>query len=231
MAQPHVLIIEDDQGVREALEVVLRVQSYVVSGVDRGEAGIEYVAAHDVDLIVLDVNLPGIDGLETCRRLRVLGFTGPVLMLTARHQVMERVSGLDAGADDYLPKPFALDELLARIRALLRAFAVDLPGEDSERLVLDDLVLDRKARTVARTGEHIEVTKIEFDLLEYLLENQERVMERADIEIAVWGIDDDHKSNSLEVFVSGLRKKLESGGRSRLIHTKRGVGYVARVDS
>jgi len=209
----------------------MRVQSYEVTGVDRGEDGLSFVQENPVDLVVLDVNLPGIDGLETCRRLRASGFSGPVLMLTARHQLGERVSGLDAGADDYLPKPFALDELLARIRALLRAFAVDVSDDDASELRLDDLVVDRRARTATREDHAIELTKIEFDLLEFLLMNRERVMERAEIELAVWGDGEDNTSNSLEVFVSGLRKKLEVGGRSRLIHTKRGVGYVARADS
>lgn len=228
MAAAHVLIIEDDQGVREALEVVLDVQNYRVSGVDRGEDGLCMVANGDVDLIVLDLNLPGIDGIETCRQLRGSGFSGPILMLTARHEVKDKVSGLDAGADDYLPKPFALAELLARIRALLRAFDVEV-ADDDEVLALDDVVLDRRTRRVIRAGTELELTKIEFDLLEHLLEHKERVLDRHDIQLAVWGFDDDSSSNSLEVFVSALRKKLEAGGRSRLIHTKRGIGYVARV--
>ncbi len=228
MAQPHVLIVEDDQGVREALEVVLDVQTYRVSGVQRGEDGLDIATNDGVDLVVLDVNLPGIDGLETCRRLRASGFSGPILMLTARHQVSDRVSGLDAGADDYLPKPFALAELLARIRALLRAFDVDtVDGVDD--VSLGDLSLDRRTRRVSRGGNDVDLTKIEFDLLEFLLDNKDRVMERADIQLAVWGYDDDNSSNTLEVFISGLRKKLEQDGGSRLIHTKRGVGYVARV--
>jgi len=229
MTAPHVLIIEDDQGVREALEVVLDVQDYRVTGVERGERGVEQVAAGDIDLVVLDLNLPGIDGLETCRQLRSSGFAGPVLMLTARHEVADRVSGLDAGADDYLPKPFALAELLARIRALLRAFDVDVAGAEGDALTLDDLVLDPATRRVTRSGSDIDLTKIEFDLLEYLLLHKERVLDRNDIQVAVWGFDDDTSSNSLEVFVSALRKKLEAAGGQRLIHTKRGVGYVARV--
>lgn len=227
MAAAHVLIVEDDQGVREALEVVLDVQNYRVSGVDRGEDALAVVAADDVDLVVLDLNLPGIDGIDTCRQLRGAGFSGPILMLTARHEVKDKVSGLDAGADDYLPKPFALAELLARIRALLRAFDVEVA--DGEVLALDDVVLDRRTRRVIRAGTELELTKIEFDLLEHLLEHKDRVLDRHDIQLAVWGFDDESSSNSLEVFVSALRKKLEAGGRSRLIHTKRGIGYVARV--
>lgn len=226
---PHVLVVEDDQGVRESLVVVLQVQGYQVVGVERGEDAVTQLAAAQPDLVVLDLNLPGIDGLETCRRFRTGGFTGPILMLTARHEVADRVSGLDAGADDYLPKPFALDELLARIRALLRAFNIDTSiGEDAP-LVLGDLWLDPSARRVGRGDDEIELTKIEFDLLEYLVSNVDRVMERNDIHLHVWGYDEDTSSNTMEVFISSLRKKLEAGGRTRLIHTKRGVGYVARV--
>ncbi len=231
MATPHVLIIEDDQGVREALEVVLDVQSYRVTGVDRGEDGLVVLAGGGVDLVVLDLNLPGIDGIETCRQLRSAGFAGPVLMLTARHEVRDRVSGLDAGADDYLPKPFALAELLARIRALLRAFDVEVEADGEDVLSLDDLSLDRRTRRVVRGEREVELTKIEFDLLEHLLASKERVLERVDIQLAVWGFDDESTSNSLEVFISSLRKKLESDGESRLIFTKRGVGYVARSAS
>lgn len=231
MGSAHVLIVEDDQGVREALEVVLDVQNYRVTGVDRGEDGLRRAAVGDVDLIVLDLNLPGIDGLETCAQLRNSGFSGPILMLTARHDVADKVSGLDSGADDYLPKPFALAELLARIRALLRAFDVDVAVDDGGVLILGDVELDPRTRRVVRGGDEIELTKIEFDLLEHLLEHKERVLDRHDIQVAVWGFDDDTSSNSLEVFISSLRKKLEAGGRSRLIHTKRGVGYVARVTS
>ena len=224
----QVLVVEDDQGVRESLVVVLQVQGYEVVGVDRGEDAVTRLSAELPDLVVLDLNLPGIDGLETCRRMRASGFTGPVLMLTARHEVSDKVSGLDAGADDYLPKPFALDELLARIRALLRAFNIDV-AEPEEMLRLDDLWLDSGARRVGRGEKEVELTKIEFDLLEYLLQNADRVMDRNVIHLHVWGYDEDTSSNTLEVFVSSLRKKLEAEGRSRLIHTKRGVGYVARV--
>lgn len=228
----HILIVEDDQGVREALEVVLDVQQYTVTGVDRGEDGLEAVANGGIDLVVLDLNLPGIDGVETCKRLRSNSFAGPVLMLTARHEVADRISGLNAGADDYLPKPFALAELLARIRALLRAFDVaETNDDDADLVTLGDCELNPLTRRVTRDGEDIELTKIEFDLLEHLLSNKERVLLRHDIGLAVWGYDDENSSNSLEVFISGLRKKLEHGGKPRLIHTKRGVGYVARLDS
>lgn len=227
-AATTVLVVEDDQGVRESLVVVLEVQGYQVLGVERGEDALRHIQSNDPDLIVLDVNLPGIDGIETCRQLRAAGRTGPILMLTARHEVADRVSGLDAGADDYLPKPFALDELLARVRALLRGF--NLATVAGGKLQLDDLWLDPSSRRAGRGDTELDLTKIEFDLLEYLVSNAERVLERNNIHISVWGYDEDTSSNTLEVFISGLRKKLESDGRSRLIHTKRGVGYVARVE-
>ncbi len=224
-----VLVVEDDQGVRESLAVVLRVQSYEVVGVDRGELAIETQQDFDPQLVILDLNLPGIDGLETCRRLRVAGFSGPILMLTARHEVADRVAGLDAGADDYLPKPFALDELLARVRALLRSFDLGGSSEDGDTLNLDDLVIDLAARRVTRADREIELTRIEFELLAHLVEHADRVLDRNEIQMHVWGYEEDLGSNSLEVFVSALRKKLEADGGSRLIHTKRGVGYVART--
>jgi len=226
---PRVLVVEDDQGVRESLAVVLRVQSYEVHGVERGELANDALGDFGPDLVILDLNLPGIDGLETCRRLRAAGFNGPVLMLTARHEVADRVAGLDAGADDYLAKPFALDELLARVRALIRSFDIGVAADEADALALDDLQIDMAARRVTRAGNEVELTRIEFELLAYLVENADRVLERNDIQIHVWGYEEDMGSNSLEVFVSALRKKLEADGGQRLIHTKRGVGYVARV--
>lgn len=227
----RILVVEDDQGVRESLAVVLQVQSYEVKGIERGELAEQSLADFDPDLVILDLNLPGIDGLETCRRLRAAGFSGPVLMLTARHEVSDRVAGLDAGADDYLPKPFALDELLARVRALIRSFAIGGAVEpDGNTLAVDDVVIDLAARRVTRNGREIELTRIEFELLTHLFENADRVLERNDITVHVWGYEEDMGSNSLEVFVSALRKKLEVDGGRRVIHTKRGVGYVARVE-
>ena len=226
-----VLVVEDDRGVRESLEVVMRVEGYGVVGVETGEAALSYLrreGADEVDLIVLDINLPGIDGLETCRQIRLLGIDLPVLMLTARHEVADRVRGFDAGADGYLPKPFALDELLARIRALLRAFALDAAGSGGGVLSIADLTLDPNTRRVVRADREIELTRIEFELLSYLVANQDRVLTRNDIMMEVWGYEEDVSSNTLEVFISGLRKKLEADGASRLIHTKRGVGYVVR---
>ena len=231
---PALLVVEDDRGVRESLEVVLQVQGYDVSGVETGEEALRTLVdrtASDapIDLIILDINLPGIDGVETCRKLRSNGHGGPVLMLTARQEVADKVKGLDAGADDYLPKPFALDELLARVRALLRAFAVESGGVQNGQMVLGDLMLDQSTRQASRDGNHIELTKIEFDLLALLVENENRVLSRDDIMMEIWGYEEDVASNTLEVFISGVRKKLEANGGERLIHTKRGVGYMARV--
>ena len=231
-ATASILVVEDDQGVRESLVVVLEVQGYEVDGVERGEEALGKISKPEnaIDLVVLDVNLPGIDGMETCRQLRASGFGKPILMLTARHEVSDKVSGLDAGADDYLPKPFALDELLARVRALLRAFySEDLSADGERRLRLADLWLEPASRRAGRGDAELELTKLEFDLLELLVANAGRVMERNYIHIEVWGFDEDTSSNTMEVFISSLRKKLEANGQPRLIHTKRGVGYVARV--
>ena len=225
--RPLVLVVEDDQGVRESLAMVLEYQDHDVVQAVTGEDGLRLVESESPDLVILDINLPGIDGIETCRLLRKRGIDTPVLMLTARQEVSDRVQGLDAGADDYLPKPFALDELLARVRSMLRRV-----GRSATHLTttleIGDLVLDPAARTVARSGSDIELTKIEFDLLELLVANAGTVLTRDVIQERIWGYDDDLGSNSLEVFVSALRKKTEQAGGERLIHTIRGVGYVAR---
>jgi two-component system response regulator MprA len=226
----QVLVVEDDQGVRESLAVVMQVQGYGVTAVETGEEALTHVGSAGPDLIVLDVNLPGIDGIETCRRIRHSGHNGPILMLTARWETADKISGLDAGADDYLPKPFALDELLARVRALLRAFNRDAPDAPADGLLrLADLWIDREARRVGRGDVEVDLTKLEFDLLVLLVENADRVLERNDIHLGVWGYDEDTSSNTLEVFISALRRKLEVDDLPRLIHTKRGVGYVARL--
>ena len=226
--RPVVLVVEDDQGVRESLAMVLEYQDYDVEQAVTGEDGLRLVESQSPDLVILDINLPGIDGIETCRLLRKRGIDIPVLMLTARQEVSDRVQGLDAGADDYLPKPFALDELLARVRSMLRRVGRSA-AQSTAALEIGDLVLDPAARTVARAGAHIELTKIEFDLLELLVANTGTVLTRDIIQERIWGYDDDLGSNSLEVFVSALRKKTEQAGGERLIHTIRGVGYVARL--
>lgn len=215
---------------RESLAMVLEYQDYDVREAISGEDGLASANERPPAVVILDLNLPGIDGVETCRRLRTRGYAGKILMLTARHEVGDRVRGLDAGADDYLAKPFALEELLARVRAMLRSVPGDAEPVGSTTLELDDLVVDQASRT-ARRGDHsIELTKIEFDLLVLLVSNANIVLTRDVIQERVWGYDDDLGSNSLEVFVSSLRKKTEGEGRPRVIHTVRGVGYVARVD-
>ena len=203
--RPVVLVVEDDQGVRESLAMVLEYQDYDVEQAVTGEDGLRLVESQSPDLVILDINLPGIDGIETCRLLRKRGIDIPVLMLTARQEVSDRVQGLDAGADDYLPKPFALDELLARVRSMLRRVGRSA-AQSTAALEIGDLVLDPAARTVARAGAHIELTKIEFDLLELLVANTGTVLTRDIIQERIWGYDDDLGSNSLEVFVSALRK-------------------------
>jgi len=230
--RPRILVVEDDQGVRESLAMVLEFQEYDIHQAETGEHGLELAAQNVPDAVILDINLPGIDGLQTCRQLRATGYTGPVLMLTARHEVSDRVAGLDAGADDYLPKPFALDELLARVRAMLRRTGAPAPTDPADpadhALRLTDLVVDPAARTVHRAGASVDLTKIEFDLLELLVANANIVLSRDVIQDRIWGYDEDFSSNSLEVFISTLRKKTEATGDARLIHTVRGVGYVAR---
>ena len=225
--KPMVLVVEDDQGVRESLAMVLEYEGYEVLQAVTGVEGLDIVGRLEPDTIVLDVNLPGIDGFETCRRLRSRGFENPILMLTARHEVQDRVRGLDAGADDYLPKPFALDELLARVRAMLRRTGSG-PAPSSDDLAVGSLFVDPATRSASRNGRHIELTKIEFDLLELLVTHAGNVLSRDLIQERIWGYDDELGSNSLEVFISALRKKTERDGEPRLIHTVRGVGYIAR---
>ena len=227
--QPLVLVVEDDQGVRESLAMVLQYEGYEVAQAVTGEDALAFVDSGVPDMVVLDVNLPGADGFDICRRLRDRGFENPVLMLTARHGVQDRVAGLDAGADDYLPKPFALDELLARVRAMLRRTAVGLAGGD-DNFTVGDLVVDLPSRSASRNGRHIELTKIEFELLELLVTNAGTVQSRETIVERIWGYDENLSSNSLEVFISALRKKTQRDGEPRLIHTIRGVGYVAREE-
>ena len=233
---PLILVVEDDQGVRESLQVVMEVQKYDVVGVESGELGLRTVADRaegdsPIDLVILDINLPGIDGVETCSQLRCNGYAGPVLMLTARQEVSDRIRGLDAGADDYLPKPFALDELLARVRALLRRPGILPSASGPETLAVGRVVLDPSARTVHVDGHPADLTRLEFDLLALLMDHSPNVLSRAQLHEHVWGNDGEHMSNSLEVCVSQLRRKLEQGGADRVVQTVRGVGYAARVAS
>ncbi|HEY5478926.1 MAG TPA: response regulator transcription factor [Gaiellaceae bacterium] len=221
-----ILVVDDEQPLREALERALKVERYEVETLENGALALERmkIAGNEIDAVVLDVLMPGIDGLEVCRRLRASGDKTPVLMLTARIEVEDRVAGLDAGADDYVTKPFDLEELLARLRALLRR-----AGSPSDQVLrFADLVLDPMAHEVRRGDRLIEVTRTEFLLLELFLLNPRQVLSRSIIFERVWGYDFGPSSNSLEVYIGYLRRKTESGGEPRLIHTVRGVGYILR---
>jgi len=221
-----ILVVDDEQPLREALERALKVERYEVETLENGALALERMktVGNEIDAVVLDVLMPGIDGLEVCRRLRASGDKTPVLMLTARIEVEDRVAGLDAGADDYVTKPFDLEELLARLRALLRR-----AGSPSDQVLrFADLVLDPMAHEVRRGDRLIEVTRTEFLLLELFLLNPRQVLSRSIIFERVWGYDFGPSSNSLEVYIGYLRRKTESGGEPRLIHTVRGVGYILR---
>jgi two-component system response regulator MprA len=220
----RVLVVDDEPPVRDALERALSLEGYKVDLAEDGAQALKKVATDEPDLIVLDVLMPGVDGLETCRRLRAGGHGLPVLMLTARDAVSDRVDGLDAGADDYLVKPFALEELLARLRALMRRSS----PEEADVLRFSDLVLDLGAYEARRGNRVIDLTRTEFLLLELFMRNPKQVLTRSIIFDRVWGYDFGPTSNSLEVYVGYLRRKTEAGGEPRLIHTMRGVGYVLR---
>ncbi|AQA13208.1 response regulator transcription factor [Streptomyces malaysiensis] len=228
----RILIVDDEPAVREALHRSLVFEGYATETAVDGLDALAKVGSYDPELIVLDVLMPRMDGLTAARRLRATGVTLPILMLTARDTVGDRVTGLDAGADDYLVKPFELDELLARIRALLRrsSYATQqgaaLPEEDV--LTFGDLRMDLTTREVARGGRRVELTRTEFTLLEMFLAHPRQVLTREQILKAVWGFDFEPSSNSLDVYVMYLRRKTEAGGEPRLVHTVRGVGYVLR---
>ncbi|HUN79278.1 MAG TPA: response regulator transcription factor [Solirubrobacteraceae bacterium] len=221
----RLLVVDDDPSVREALALVLDLGGFQVSTARDGHEAIRTLAVSPQDAVILDVLMPGLDGLEVCRRIRATGDRTPVLMLTARSEVSERVAGLEAGADDYLAKPFAREELIARLRALLRRTGWE--GEERP-LRFDDLELDPLAHEVRRGRRAIELTRTEFLLLELLLRHPRQVLTRAAISDHVWGYDFGPASNSLEVYVGYLRRKTEAGGEPRLVHTVRGVGYVLR---
>lgn len=221
-----VLIAEDDEGVRTALSRALKFEGYdVVLAFDGAEA-LEAVQTGEPDVIILDVMMPHVDGLSACRRMRSKGIETPILMLTARQDVSDRVAGLDAGADDYLPKPYALEELLARLRALLRR-TEPVEGESHE-LTYDDLTMNLATRVVTRGDRELDLTKTEFDLLELLLSNSGIVLTRDVIYDRIWGYDFETSSNSLDVYIGYLRRKTEENDAERLIHTVRSVGYVLR---
>lgn len=223
----RILVVDDDRAVRESLRRSLTFNGYTIDTAGDGVEALEKIAADRPDAVILDVMMPRLDGLEVCRRLRSIGDDLPLLVLTARDSVSERVSGLDAGADDYLPKPFALEELLARLRALMRRTTSD-PGTESETMVFEDLSLDPATREVTRGTRSISLTRTEFALLEMLMANPRRVLTRTRILEEVWGYDFPTSGNALEVYVGYLRRKTEADGESRLIHTVRGVGYVLR---
>jgi two-component system, OmpR family, response regulator MprA len=221
-----ILVVDDERAVRESLQRALELEGYQVELAGDGEEALERLgSASPPDAAILDVLMPGIDGLELCRRLRASGNALPVLMLTARAEVDSRVAGLDAGADDYLPKPFALAELLARLRALLRRAG---NGDETDVLRFADLHIDLGTREVRRGERSIELTRTEFSLLELFLRNPRQVLTRSIIFERVWGYDFGPTSNSLDVYIGYLRRKTEEGGASRLIHTVRGVGYALR---
>jgi two-component system response regulator MprA len=220
-------VVDDDRAVRESLRRSLAFNGYTVDLAEDGVEALEAIASERPDAVVLDVMMPRLDGLEVCRQLRSTGDDLPILVLTARDSVSERVSGLDAGADDYLPKPFALEELLARLRALLRRTGPE-DGGDGAVLTFADLTLDPSTREVHRGNRPISLTRTEFSLLEMLIANPRRVLTRSRILEEVWGFDFPTSGNALEVYVGYLRRKTEAEGESRLIHTVRGVGYVLR---
>jgi two-component system response regulator MprA len=222
----HLLLVEDDPSVRGAVDRALRTAGHTVDVAVTGDKALAQATATQYDAIVLDRGLPGLDGLEVCRQLRASGNAVPILMLTARAAVTERVEGLDAGADDYVVKPFALDELLARIRAFERRNPQ--AGQARGALRFDDLELDRDAMTARRGAREIPLTRTEYQLLELLLANPKRVLSRDVIFEKVWGYDFGPDSNSLDVYIGYLRRKLETNGEKRVIHTVRGVGYVLR---
>jgi two-component system, OmpR family, response regulator MprA len=220
-----ILVVDDERAVRESLRRALELEGYEIELAADGEEALNRLESNSQpDALVLDVLMPGLDGLEVCRRLRRSGSTLPVLMLTARAEVENRVEGLDAGADDYVTKPFALEELLARLRALLRRTSPD--GADVLRFA--DLELDPGTREVKRGGEPIELTRTEFSLLELFLRNPRQVLTRSIIFERVWGYDFGFSSNSLDVYIGYLRRKTEAGGKPRVIHTVRGVGYALK---
>jgi two-component system, OmpR family, response regulator MprA len=222
-----ILVVDDERAVRESLQRALELEGYAVELASDGEeALVRLEGASPPDATILDVLMPGIDGLEVCRRLRAGGNSVPVLMLTARAEVDSRVAGLDAGADDYLPKPFALAELLARLRALLRRMGNG--DESSDVLRFSDLELDLGTREVRRGDHSISLTRTEFSLLELFLRNPRQVLTRSVIFERVWGYDFGPTSNSLDVYIGYLRRKTEEGDAPRLIHTVRGVGYALR---
>jgi two-component system response regulator MprA len=226
----RILVVDDDRAVRESLRRSLQFNGYQVEVASDGQQALDTIVGSRPDAMVLDVMMPRLDGLQVCRQLRGSGDDLPILVLTARDLVSDRVAGLDAGADDYLPKPFALEELLARLRALLRRTAADAAAAEKAEpsLKFADLELDPGTREVRRSDRSMSLTRTEFSLLELLLTHPKQVLTRSRILEEVWGYDFPTSGNALEVYVGYLRRKTEAAGEPRLIHTVRGVGYVLR---
>ena len=225
---PRVLVVDDDRAVRESLDRALRLHGFDVHLSPDGVTALNELATVDPDVIVLDVMMPGVDGLGVLTRLRQDGIDTPVLLLTARGAVPDRVAGLTTGADDYLVKPFALEELVARLHSLLRRTSTSLSDEDPDVLRFADLTVDTAQARALRDGADLDLTRTEFDLLVAFVEQPRRVLSRDALHEQVWGFDSDVTPNTVEVYVGYLRRKLEAGGRSRLIHTVRGFGYTLR---
>ena len=221
-----IVLAEDDPAVRAAVQRVLELEGYTVLAVNDGTAALDAIISKPPHAAVLDVMMPFADGLTVCRELRHRGNRTPILLLTARHEVGDRVAGLDAGADDYLAKPFAVDELLARVRALLRRNA---PTTNGAIFTLENLELDANRREVRRGDRAVELTKTEFDLLHILLEQQGIVLTREYLYEHIWGMNFETNSKSLDVYIGYLRRKIELDGETKLLHTVRGVGYVVRA--
>ncbi|WP_420176632.1 response regulator transcription factor [Luteococcus sp. OSA5] len=223
----HILVVDDDQAVRDSLARSMQYSGYEVSTAADGLEALAKLSAVKAEAVIMDVMMPRLDGLETTRMLRQTGNDVPILILTARDAVGDRVDGLDAGADDYMVKPFALDELLARVRALTRRSRPETE-KGNETLVFEDMILDTQTREVSRGGRKISLTRTEFALLQVFMEHPRRVLERGWLLNEVWGFDFPTTANSLEVYIGYLRRKTEAEGESRLIHTVRGIGYVLR---
>ncbi|MBA3233301.1 MAG: response regulator transcription factor [Propionibacteriales bacterium] len=225
----RILVVDDDRAVRDSLRRSLEFNGYEVALANDGVEALARINGLAPDALIVDVMMPRLDGIETTKALRAAGNDLPILVLTARDSVNDRVDGLDAGADDYLAKPFALEELLARVRAMLRRRSLGSGGDDDEEpLVFADLTMNHVTREVSRSDRRITLTRTEWDLLELFMRRPKRVLERAFILEEVWGYDFPTTANSLEVYVGYVRRKTEAEGESRLLHTVRGVGYVLR---
>ena len=225
------MVIDDDIKITSMLRRSLAFEGYEVSTASDGQEGLKGILEKNPDLVILDLMMPKVDGWEVCRRIRASGLSTPILMLTAKDEVSDRVKGLDLGADDYLVKPFALEELLARVRALLRRKLAESSPQPTNRLEFEDLVLDTDTREVFRAGKRIELTAKEFDLLNLFMLNPKRVLSRDTIMEKIWGYDYSGESNVLEVYIAMLRQKTEEHGGKRIIQTVRGAGYVLRGET